>query len=70
MNKPIGSGGIPGEAFKTLRTMPARPIFEIMNQIKQGRKMPQEWVVRTPVHIYKRGKLMNAHHADRYARRK
>ena len=32
--------------------MLTRPVCEIMNRIKQGRKMPQGWVERTSVHIY------------------
>ena len=52
-NKPHGIDGIPGETYKELRTRIAILIAKIMNKIKNGEQMPDEWVEGVVVHIYK-----------------
>ena len=52
-NRSRGTDGIPGEALKTLQKHITIPITNIMNKIKNGQPLPEEWSEGTLVHIYK-----------------
>ena len=49
--KAHGSGGIPGEAYKSLYKQITQPIRILMNKIKHGLHLPDAWKHGTIVHI-------------------
>ena len=51
--KAHGNDRIPGEACKATRQWAIRPIAKIMNQIKKGRSIPEDWTIGTIEYIYK-----------------
>ena len=52
-NKARGGDGIPGEAYKAIRTHIAQPIRIVMNKIQLGNELPEQWTRGEIEHIYK-----------------
>ena len=52
-NKAHGSDGIPAETYKALSPWTTGTITNMMNLLKNGAEMPEEWTEGAIVHIYK-----------------
>ena len=50
--KAHGRDGIPGDAYKATRRWAIAPITQIMNKIKEGQALPENWTDGAILYIY------------------